>query len=128
MSKRVLLVDDEPDILVTVKKLLWMNGYEVETALDGAEALEKIGTYTPDILVLDIMMPNVNGYQVCHHVRAKPETSDMPIIILSAKAQPYDKYWGEKIGANDYLTKPFDNKELVNKIADLLSSPGPESD
>ncbi|MBF0431966.1 MAG: response regulator [Fibrobacteria bacterium] len=120
MTGKILLVDDEPDILKTVQKLLWVNGYETDIATDGKEALEKIFGNPPLLIVLDIMMPNVNGYQVCRAVRENPDTQSIPIIMLTAKAQNFDKFWGEEVGATIYLTKPFDNKELINIISEQL--------
>ncbi len=120
MAEKILLVDDEPEILKTVQKLLWVNGYETDIAVDGKDAMEKIAQGAPDLIVLDIMMPNVNGYQVCRSVRENPKTQSIPIIMLTAKAQNFDKFWGEEVGATVYLTKPFDNKELLNTISKQL--------
>ncbi|MBF0431180.1 MAG: response regulator [Fibrobacteria bacterium] len=122
MPKKILLVDDEPDILMTVKKRLQISGYEVDTAENGREALEKVKTYEPDLVVLDVMMPEINGYEVCRTLRESPETQNLPIIMLTAKAQNFDKFWGQEVGASKYLTKPFDDKELVKSVGELLGT------
>jgi DNA-binding response OmpR family regulator len=120
MAKKILLVDDEPDILFTVKKRLQVNGFEVETAQNGVIALEKVNTFSPDAVILDVMMPEINGYQVCRTLRENPETESLPVIMLTAKAQESDKFWGEEVGATYYVTKPFDDKELVATVKQAL--------
>ncbi len=120
MAKKILLVDDEPDILFTVKKRLQLNKFEVETAENGVMALEKVKTFEPDIILLDVMMPELNGYQVCRALREDEKTRQIPVIMLTAKAQESDKFWGEEVGATVYLTKPFDDKELVATVKEQL--------
>ena len=123
MGKKILLADDEPDILFTVKKRLQKNGFEVETAENGTQALEKVKVFLPDIVILDVMMPEINGYDVCRTLRSQPETQHLPVIMLTAKAQKFDKFWGEEMGATVYLTKPFDDKKLIETITDVLENP-----
>jgi CheY-like chemotaxis protein len=122
MHKRVLVVDDEPDIVEIVTCLLEGEGYETLTARDGLEAVEVAEAEKPDLMLLDVMMPEMNGYQVCRLLRAKPDLRDMPVVMLTAKAQQSDQFWGLDSGATAYLTKPFDNRELLRTVGDILAS------
>ena len=121
MSKgRILVVDDEIYIVHILDFSLGMEGYEVITALDGEQALEKLRTEKPDLIVLDIMMPKLDGYEVCKSVKANPETAHIPVILLSAKGRNVDQKMGFDVGADDYITKPFSPRKLVERINQLL--------
>jgi len=121
MGKRVLVVDDDRVIQQLLEVNLELEGYDVvATASDGREALEKIGQLKPDLVILDIMMPKMDGLAVCRSLKADPELAKIPIVLLSARAQDLDIREGLDIGANAYLTKPFDPVELLDVVARLL--------
>lgn len=117
---RILVVDDEVYIVHILEFSLRMEGYEVVTALDGEQALEKVKTERPDLIVLDIMMPKLDGYEACRRLKGSPETGDIPIILLSAKGRNVDQKIGIDAGADDYITKPFSPRKLVEKINSML--------
>ena len=116
----VLVVDDDP----VIQKLLQVNfeleGYKVLTASDGVEGLERARAELPDAIILDIMMPRMNGLEVARALKASDDTRDIPVLLLSAKAQASDVTQGMEIGADDYVTKPFDPAELLERVGDLL--------
>jgi len=116
----VLLVDDDPVILKLLQVNFEMEGFHVSTAHNGVEGLEKARAERPDIVLLDIMMPGMDGLAVTRALKGDPDTRDIPIILLSAKAQASDIQAGKEIGADDYLTKPFDPLELLERVNDLL--------
>ena len=116
-GERILVVDDEPSILDLVGLYLGREGYRVETAADGATALQRIQARPPALLVLDLMLPEVDGYEVCRRVRA---TSNLPILMLTARDDDVDKIVGLELGADDYLTKPFNPRELVARVKAIL--------
>jgi two-component system alkaline phosphatase synthesis response regulator PhoP len=118
--KRILVVDDEIYIVHILEFSLSMEGYEVVTASDGEEALAKIEQETPDLVVLDIMMPGMDGYEVCRAIRAEEETRELPVILLSAKGRSIDQEAGMAVGADDYMVKPFSPRKLLGRIRDLL--------
>jgi len=121
MAKRVLVVDDDRVIQQLLEVNLELEGYEVVgTASDGREALDKIAKLKPDLVILDIMMPKMDGMAVCRHLKADPQTAKIPVILLSARAQDMDIRDGLDIGANAYLTKPFDPVELLDVVGRLL--------
>ena len=121
MMPRVLVVDDDRVIQQLLEVNLELEGYEVVgTASDGREALDKIAKLKPDLVILDIMMPKMDGMAVCRHLKADPETAKIPVILLSARAQDMDIRDGLDIGANAYLTKPFDPVELLDVVGRLL--------
>lgn len=120
MSKRILIVDDEPDLQLIVQTVLKAKGYQTIQAVDGFQAVEKAQQENPDLIILDVMMPEMNGYQVCRLLKGQSETMQIPIIMLTAKVQPADRFWGLETGADLYLTKPFEHVELVTKIQELI--------
>jgi two-component system phosphate regulon response regulator PhoB len=120
MKTKILVVDDEPDALELVSFNLRNAGFEVVTAENGQEALAKCRQAPPDLMVLDIMLPEIDGLEVCKLLRRNPETAHLPIIMLSAKAEEIDRVLGLEIGADDYLTKPFSPRELVLRVKKLL--------
>jgi len=121
MSKRVLIVDDEPNIVLSVEFLMQREGHEVITARDGQEAIELLGGPRPDLMILDVMMPRKNGFEVCEEVRADPALSGMPILMLTAKGREAEMKKGISLGADAYITKPFSTHDLVAKVDELLS-------
>ncbi|MCD4813270.1 response regulator [bacterium] len=121
-SKRILVVDDEEDIVKMIAYQLRAEGYQVKGAADGLEALEKVAEFTPDLIVLDIMMPKVDGWVVCHSVKGHVNTKNTRVIILSAKTQFTAKIKGLYILQADlYMTKPFELEDLSQNISNLLS-------
>ncbi|NUU61509.1 response regulator transcription factor [Paenibacillus agri] len=117
MNKKVLVVDDEPGIVSAIAYALRREGYEVDTAGDGEEALGKVSTFQPDVLVLDVMMPRMSGYDVCRKLENR---SDIGIILLTVKNDIVDKIIGLELGADDYMTKPFEIRELLARVKALL--------
>ena len=117
---RILVVDDEIYIVHILDFSLGMEGYEVLTALDGEQALEKARAEKPDLIVLDIMMPKLDGYETCKRLKADADTKDVPVILLSAKGRNVDQKVGFEVGADDYITKPFSPRKLVERINAIL--------
>lgn len=122
MKKRILLTDDEPNIVLVVTKRLEIQGYEVLIARDGEEALKKAREMKPDLVLLDIMLPGVDGLNVCRILKADEATRNIPVILFSARAQTWDKEAGREFGANAYVEKPFQPEELLATIEKLLKS------
>lgn len=119
-KKRVLLVDDEKDLVETMEMALEAQGFEVISAFDGEEGLAKALHEKPDVVILDLMMPKMNGYQVCWEIKNREETKALKVIMLTAKTQESDKFWGFETGADEYVTKPFEMSELVKKISKFV--------
>lgn len=123
MAKKILLVDDEPHIVKLVSSRLRANGFEVIEALDGKAALQKAKSEAPDLILLDLMMPGVDGYEVCSSLKHDERYQKIPIVLFTAKAGEEDKRTGlEDCGADGYLTKPFEPQTLLAKVAELLPS------
>lgn len=120
-DKTVLLVDDDPVILKLLQVNFEMEGYHVVTANDGVEGLAKCHETNPSIVLCDIMMPNMDGLEVTRRLKGDPATKEIPIVLLSAKAQAGDVQAGLDAGADEYLTKPFDPLELLDRVADILN-------
>ena len=120
MGKEILIVDDEENIVELVKYNLEEEGYSVLAAYDGKEALNKAREEKPDLMVLDLMLPEVDGFDVCRRLRSDEDLKELPIIILSAKEEEMDKVLGLELGADDYLTKPFSPRELKARIKAVL--------
>lgn len=116
-KQKILIVDDDANIAELIALYLTKECYDTMTVGDGEAALEAVGTYKPDLMILDLMLPGMDGYQVCQTVR---KTSQLPIIMLSAKGEVFDKVLGLKMGADDYMEKPFDTKELVARVEAVL--------
>ncbi|HEY9624092.1 MAG TPA: response regulator [Crinalium sp.] len=117
----VLLVDDEAPLRDSLTYTLQKEGYQVSTAADGLTAIKQFHKQVPDIILLDIMLPEVDGMEVCWRIRA---FSDIPIVMLTAKDQDIDKSWGLEAGADDYITKPFNTRDLLNRIKAALDRHG----
>jgi DNA-binding response OmpR family regulator len=118
---KVLLVDDEPNILVALDYLMKQQGYQVEKAYNGQEALEKVASFLPDVMVLDVMMPGMDGFEVARQVRTHPGWEDIRIVFLTAKGTVEDRWKGYSNGGEVYLTKPFDNEELIQVINEVMA-------
>ena len=121
MAKKILVVDDEVYILHIIDFSLGAEGYEVITAADGEEAIDRARVEKPDLVVLDIMMPKVDGFEACRRLKADPETSQIPVILLTAKGREVDRQMGMEVGADDYIVKPFSPTKLIEKIGSFLS-------
>jgi two-component system phosphate regulon response regulator PhoB len=120
MTERVLVVDDEPDLLELVRVNLRQAGFEVDVAEAGQQALDQLRRTPPDLMLLDLMLPDVSGTEICRQVRQDPELSGLPIIMLTAKADEVDRVVGLELGADDYVTKPFSPRELVLRVRAVL--------
>ena len=123
MSKTpsVLIADDEPNILLSLQFLMKKTGYEVRTAKDGEEALAEIVRAAPDLVLLDVMMPKIDGFSVCERIRANPEWNDVRIIMLTARGRDIEREKGLALGADDYITKPFSTKDAVARVEAVLA-------
>jgi twitching motility two-component system response regulator PilH len=121
-NETILVVEDSPTYLRQITQLLQKNGYTIISAMDGEEALEKAIQEHPDLIVLDIILPKKNGFQVCRQLKTSPDTQDIRIIMLTSKSQDSDRFWGLKQGADEYLTKPLDDDQLVTNVAKLLKT------
>ena len=120
MAKRILVVDDEIESVKLIGLMLQRRGYEIVAARSGAQALEKAQAEKPDLIILDVMMPDMDGYEVCRRLRANPGTATLPIIMFTAKTMIDDKVAGFQAGADDYLTKPVHPEELASRIEAVL--------
>jgi DNA-binding response OmpR family regulator len=120
MAKRVLIVDDEANIVAALEYLLRRSGYEVSVAATGDEALRQVEAIAPDLVLLDVMMPQKSGYEVCRRIRERAEWRGVKIVMLSAKGREAEVSRGLSLGADLYVTKPFSNAELVARIRELL--------
>ena len=120
MAKKVLIVDDEANIVAALEYLLRRSGYDVDVAATGDEALRQIEAIAPDLVLLDVMMPQKSGYEVCRRIRERAEWRGVKIVMLSAKGREAEVSKGLSLGADLYVTKPFSNAELVARIRELL--------
>ncbi len=120
MRYKILIVDDEPDVVELVEYNLKNAGFDVIKSSDGNEALNTIQNKNPDLILLDIMLPNIDGFEICKILKRNPDTAAIPIIMLTAKAAEVDRIVGLELGADDYITKPFSPRELVLRVKTLL--------
>ena len=118
--KKILIVEDELSLAETLKMRFEGIGYKVDIAGDGQEAMKKVYANRPNLILLDIMLPKIDGYKVCRILKFDEKYRNIPVIMLTAKAQEEDKELGFSVGANAYITKPFDTKELIQKVKELL--------
>ena len=118
--KKILIVDDKLEVVELVKATLEGEDYQVIDASDGREALEKIGKEKPNLVLLDIIMPKIDGFEVLDKVKKNPKTKDTPVIMLTARGQKLDKDKGRRLGAQDYIVKPFSPSHLLHKIEEVL--------
>ncbi len=131
MSARILVVDDEPDLLELVRFNLSQAGFQVTTAASGREALEQLKVSVPDLVVLDLMLPDVSGNDICRQIRSDAALAELPIVMLTAKSEEVDRVVGFELGADDYVPKPFSPRELTLRVRAVLrrraAAPGPGS-
>lgn len=121
MGKKILIIEDDPAISRLVDYTLRHEGYEVITAANGLEGIRKARHEAPDLVILDVMLPGMDGFEICHRLRAEPDTAQLLILMFSAKAQEIDKNTGLKVGADDYLPKPAAPAEIVGRVEKLLA-------
>lgn len=122
MAGEILVVDDEPNIVLSLEFLMKKEGYGVRTASNGVEALDAIREAKPDLVLLDVMMPRMDGYEVCEAIRKDPELDAVRIVMLTAKGREVEREKGLALGADDYITKPFATRDLVEKVRQFMSS------
>jgi len=121
MRRKILVVEDDPDQLEVIRLSLKTAGFAIGTAANGTDALVKTRTISPDLIILDLMLPGLNGFDVCESLRRDPATASVPIIILTGLCSQFGRFAGLESGANDFLLKPFDPEQLVSKVEKLLS-------
>lgn len=120
MTKKILIVDDEPNIVISLEFLMKKEKFEVAVACDGDEALAKVASFNPDLILLDVMMPKKSGFEVCEALRADPAQAGLRIMMLTAKGRETEVAKGLAMGADAYMTKPFSTKDLVAKVKEIL--------
>ena len=120
MRKRILIVDDEPNIVVSLEFLMKRKGHDVKVVSDGEAALAAVSEFAPDVILLDVMLPRLSGYEVCQRVRENPAWDSIKIIMLTAKGRDVDVTKGLAVGADAYVTKPFSTRELVAKVEAMV--------
>lgn len=119
-QKIILIIEDDEDIVFLLQTIMERENYKVHVAYNGKDGLKMIGETKPDLILLDIMMPEVNGYEICREIKNDPKTKDIRVIMLSAKALESDKFWGKETGADEYITKPFEREYLIKRVHSLL--------
>jgi two-component system, OmpR family, alkaline phosphatase synthesis response regulator PhoP len=124
MASRILIVDDEPNIVISLEYLMKREGWETAVAADGEAALAALEKAPPDLVILDVMLPRMNGFEVCRRIRADPRWRSLRILMLTAKGRETEVEKGLGLGADAYVTKPFSTKDLVAQIRTLLGTPG----
>lgn len=120
-APKVLVVDDSPTDLALMVEPLRASGFDVITATDGQEAIQKAMTERPQLIVLDVVLPKANGFQVCRTLKGSPTSQSIPIILLTNKREEFDRYWGMRQGADRYLTKPFKGPDLIANVQAVLA-------
>ena len=120
MRKKVLIADDEPNIVVSLEFLMRQKGYDVKVVNNGDDALRAVAEFAPDLILLDVMMPRINGYDVCQKVRENPAWRDIRILMLSAKGRDVEVTKVTAVGADAYVTKPFSNRDLIATVTAML--------
>jgi len=120
IPKKILIIEDDPSFSRAINHIIQKEGYDVITASNGMTGLRMAREEKPDLLILDVMLPGLDGFEICNRLRNDPQTATLPIIMLSAKGQEADKATGLKVGANEYLTKPVDRVLLLDKLTSLL--------
>jgi two-component system, OmpR family, alkaline phosphatase synthesis response regulator PhoP len=122
VAKSILVVEDEPNIVLSLQFLMKKAGFDVRVARDGDEALAAVASHAPDLILLDVMIPKRDGYDVCQTIRANPAWQNIYIIMLTAKGREVDREKGIALGANDYVTKPFSTRDLTEKVKTILEN------
>jgi DNA-binding response OmpR family regulator len=121
MGKRVLLIEDEPNITEAIRFILSRDGFAVDTHSDGLTALQAIRRRDPDMVILDVMLPNRSGFDILRELRAQPETETLPVLMLTARGQKKDRELAERYGASRYMTKPFSNSDVLSSVRELTA-------
>lgn len=121
-GKRVLLIEDEPNIIEAIRFILSRDGWAVDTHSDGATALAAVARRTPDVIILDAMLPNRSGFEILRDLRDQPETERIPVLMLTARGQAKDRERAQEAGASHYMTKPFSNAEVLEQVRALMVS------
>ena len=122
MTHKILIVDDEPNIVLSLEFLLEQDGFDVAVARDGEEALAQVAAFRPDLVLLDIMLPRLNGYEVCQKIRETPEWAGVRVLMLSARGRELDVSKGMALGADGYITKPFSTRDLIDQVRRVLAA------
>lgn len=122
MGKRVLLIEDEPNIIQAISFILSRDGWRVDTHADGATALDAVARRVPDVVILDVMLPNRSGFDVLQDLRANPETQSLPVLMLTARGQDRDRELAARYGASEFMTKPFSNAAVLDTVRALSSA------
>jgi DNA-binding response OmpR family regulator len=120
VAQRILIVDDEVNIVISLEFLMEQAGYDIRVAKNGQEALEQVTEFQPDLVLLDVMMPKINGFEVCRRIREKPTWQNIKIVMLTAKGREVEVTKGLALGADSYITKPFSTKELMAEVRRML--------
>lgn len=120
MAKKILIVDDDPNIVISLEFLMKREGFDVAVAMDGEAALQSIAEHAPDLVLLDIMMPKKDGYEVCQQIRATPAWDKVKVVMVTAKGRDTERSKGLAMGADAYVTKPFSTKDLAQQVRQLL--------
>lgn len=120
MAKKILIIDDEPELVKAVQIRLVASGYEAEVAYDGTSGIDKVKEVKPDLILLDIIMPKMDGYEVCKKLMADPETKEIPITIFTASQERSLEAKCRKLGITDFITKPFETTDLLNMVNEIL--------
>lgn len=121
MAKKILIVDDEPSITIPLKFLMEQNQFEVKVVHSGEDALASIDSFGPDLVLLDVMLPAADGFQVCQKLKADPTQENLKVVFISAMTRDLDIAKGNTLGADAYITKPFSNADVIRQIKDLLA-------
>jgi DNA-binding response OmpR family regulator len=127
MAKKVLIVDDEANIVISLEFLMEQAGYEIRIAQNGQEAMEAVENFQPDLILLDVMMPKINGFDVCRRIREDPARKNVKIVMLTAKGREVEVTKGLALGADAYITKPFSTKELMAEVRRMLDDRSPSN-
>ena len=117
---RILVVEDSPTVLYMMADVLIKNGYEVLKATDGEEALRVAVQEQPQVILLDVILPKLNGYQICRRIKSNPDTASIPVVMITSKTRDSDRHWGMEQGADDYIVKPYDPKDLLAIVKRLV--------
>jgi len=123
MATRVLITEDEPNIVESLTFILNREGYDVSSVFDGEAALQRLRSNPPDLMILDVMLPKLNGFEVLKQVKSDPVLRALPVMVLTAKGQAHDRRTAEEIGANAFITKPFSNRDIIAQVARLAGNP-----
>ncbi|MEE9426899.1 MAG: response regulator [Paracoccaceae bacterium] len=121
MDKRILLIEDEPNIIEAVRFILSRDGFVVDTHSDGATALQTVQNRSPDMVILDVMLPNRSGYDILRDLRSAVQTETLPVLMLTARGQKKDREMADRYGASKFMTKPFSNSELLKAVQELTN-------